>query len=267
MSNRLSQYKSGSYGGAKSKNYGKANYDKRSAMNQALIQSKRNLAPLARRGFNPMAVANNKERKYYDTPAQTWSVNTAGTFVLAHIPVRGSDYNNRIGRKTLIRSIYLRGQIVLQPAKSVEEHPDTLRIVRAQVGRLIILLDTQPNGVAATTANLLSANNPFSHLNPDNRDRFRVLKDKLYTFDPWIYKPLAAAAGAQSNMTAFNRTNYAIKIYKKLNIETVFNDSNDQTIAAINTNALYVFFIGSHGADADLELKAELSFRVRFDDI
>jgi len=267
MSQRLSQYKTGSYGGGKSKNYGKANYAQRSAANQQNILAKRNLAPLARRGFNPMAVANNKERKYYDTPGQTFAVNTTGTFILAHIPVLGSDYNNRIGRKTLIKSLYIRGEIMINPAGSVEGFPAIPRTVKAQVARMIILLDTQPNGVAATTLNLLKEAEPLSHLNADNRDRFRILKDKLFTFDPWVYNPIAGAPAAASQYCCFGKTNYAIKIYKKLNIETVFNNSVDQTIAAINTNALYVYFIGNHVQNDDLEVKAKVSFRVRFDDI
>lgn len=269
MSQRMNQYKQGSYGsGSKSKSVITKNYIKRSAANQAAIGYKRDLAPLARRGFNPMAVANNRERKYFDTPGNSYRVNTDGTFLLAHIPVKGSDYNNRIGRKNLIRSLYIRGAIELVPANSVEDAGPIQRIAKAQVARMIVFIDSQPNGSAPTRADLLQEAEPRSHLNPNNRDRFRILKDKLYTFDPYVYKPIeiGVAPNIQGAVAAFNRTSYTIKMYKKLNVETIFNDSNDATIAAINTNALYVFWIGNHAPDVNLEVAAKVSLRVRFDD-
>lgn len=267
MSQRLSQYKTGSYGIHRNKNYSKSMYNSKSAANQQMITKRRPAAPLANRGFNPMAVAVNKERKYFDTPGGVYRVNTNGRFILAHVPVLGTDYNNRIGRKTIAKSIYLRGEILLQPCRQLEANPNTERIVNGQQARLIIFIDSQPNGALPLVNDLLIEAEPLGQLNPNNRDRFRILKDKVYVFDPFIYRPNANADPSRNSITCFNRTAYPIKIFKKMNVETVFNMGVAQTIGDINTNALYVFFIGNHLADADLETTAKISMRVRFDDV
>lgn len=270
MSQRLSQYKTGSYGANKSKNYGKSMYNNKSQQNQLSIAKRRPAAPVSNRGFNPMAVAVNRERKYFDTPGQTYRVNTGGRFILAHVPVLGTDYHNRIGRKTLSKSIYLRGEILLQACRQLEANPLVPRIVNGQQARLIIFVDTQPNGAAPLIGDLLTEAEPLGQLNPNNRDRFRILKDKVYVFDPFVYSPrlVAAVPGPEQNPnSSWNRTAYPIKIFKKLNIETIFNNGVASTIGDINTNALYVFLVGNHAADADLETTCKISMRVRFDDI
>lgn len=260
MSQRMSQYKQGSYGSARKKTT-TDEYKKHSAANQLTIAKNRNLAPLARRGFNTFMNVSNKERKYFDSPGQGYAVNTNGIFILAHIPILGSDYNNRIGRKTVVRSLYIRGHIGIKAAGSIESGPAVVKRVDMSITRMIIFVDAQPNGVAPVVTDLLNTASPSSHLNPNNRDRFRILKDKIWAFDPYVYQPVVANGA----IAAFNRTNYPIKLYKKLNIETVFNADVNQTIAAINTNAIYVFFIGSQPA-GDTDNETRIAMRVRFDD-
>lgn len=267
MSGRLSQYKSGQYGSIsnKRKQMVRDAYAAQSLRNQALIVAKRPTgAPLANRGFKPITPLS-KERKYFDTASQTWTCNTTGTFVLLNVPARGADYNQRIGRKITVRSIYARGSIYIQPAENIEAVAENTNISKPQVVRMVIFIDAQPNGVAPVLADLLQEAEPSSQLNPNNRDRFKIIKDKLFAFDPFYIRQAQADPATASNL-AFGRTIYTVKQYKKTSIETIYNENNNQTIGDINTNALYVFFIGSHAASATLEAKAHLSFRLRFDD-
>lgn len=272
MSSRSSAYKSGSYGAlSNKKKQALINaYSRRSLQNQALITAHRSTgAPLANRGFKPMAVANNKEKKYFDTPIQGWNIHDNGTFVLVNVPITGSDYNNRIGRKITNRSLYIRGSIFMRSAMQMSAAPLVAQYVDAQLCRMILFCDSQPNGAAPNVTDLLDSASPGAQLNPNNRDRFRVIKDKLFTFDPLVLQPYVAAdpGPIQYGYCALNRTIYPIKMYKKLNIETVFNQGVAGGIGDINTNALYLFFIGSadNGQPND-QTVAHISIRLRFDD-
>jgi len=267
---RQSNYKSGSYGVAdKKKNAASKHYAYQSNNNQAIIQARRGGAPLANRGFRPTAVAGNKERKYFDTPGQAYACNTAGNFILLNIPVTGTDYNDRIGRKISSRSIYVRGEVTLTPTFLLETNPATTYISNGQQVRMILFVDSQPNGAAPAVLDLLTEAFPRGQLNPNNRDRFRILKDKIFVFDPFVYFPVNddPMANGRGAVAAFNRTTYHIKMYKKLNIETIFNQGVGGTIGDINTNAIYLFFIGNHAPSATLQATAEIAMRLRFDDI
>lgn len=239
---------------------------------QQMINFNRSIAPrapLANRGFSSMSLIANRERKYFDTPGQNWNVNNAGTFILAFVPQTGTDFNNRVGRKTIAKSIYIRGSIRLNAAHNIEGNPLVEVISAPQTARMIIFIDSQPNGAAPILTDLLTEAAPDGQLNPNNRDRFRILKDKLFAFDSVAFHPLVTVPGANFTSTsyaAWNRTMYNIKVYKKLNMETIFNQLHNGDIGDISTNAMYVFFIGSHAASATLAATARITIRVRFDD-
>ena len=212
-------------------------------------------APLATRGFSSMSLTQNRERKFYDINTATYQANTTGSFTLLHIPILGSDFNNRIGRKTLIKSIYIRGRIFIEPAQAV-----AATTAGHQQCRLILFIDNQPNGAAPAVTDLLNEALPSSHLNPNNRDRFKVIKDKTYVFEPFTFSTTAT-----QSVAAWNRTVHDVKIYKKCNAETIFNGTNGGTIGDINSGALYMFWIGSASAGA-LDGNAVIATRIRFDD-
>ena len=267
MSARLSQYKTGAYGMGKKKSAATEAYTRRSLHNQAIITAKRpSGAPLSNRGFKGISTTT-KERKYFDTPGQDWRVNTNGQFILLNVPVLGSDYNNRIGRKITSRSLYIRGTIRINAAIAVEGAPAVDVLCAAQEARMIVFVDSQPNGAQPIVADLLTEALPRGQLNPNNRDRFRILKDKLFQFDPFCYTHAVAGPPANPQQLFAGKTMYQMKIYKKLNIETIFNNGVAGTIGDINTNAIYVFFIGSHGPNVATETTAGITARIRFDDV
>lgn len=203
--------------------------------------------------------APNKERKFSDRDVSGYQVSSAGQFSLLHVPTLGSDFTNRIGRKTNPKSLYIRGKLEITKTASV-----ATATVGSTLNRLIILLDNQPNGAVPAVTDLLSSASPSSQLNPNNRDRFRIIKDKVYALDACVIENIGPNVE-----NSWNRTIIPIKIFKKLKFETIFNSQDDATIASINTGALYMFWIGNagfQGNEADWVITANLSTRVRFDD-
>lgn len=224
--------------------------------------------PLAKRTFayNPQAKGrklvrptpvpfNIHERKVNDIAAATYQVNTGGSFTLLCNPQLGSDMNNRIGRKILIKSAYIRGFLSTEPAGSA-----AVNSVGVQQARFILFCDMQPNANAPAVTDLLVAATPISHLNLNNRDRFRVYADKMFTFGPYFRDTTATQSVAAAAQQA-----YTFKKFKRLNLETVFNATNGGSIADINSGALYMFWIGSVGAGTT-DVNAILTTRVRYVD-
>lgn len=210
--------------------------------------------PLSTRGYRPNAV----EKKVYDVGPTSKACNTTGTVTALFIPTLGSDMQNRIGRKTCIEKSYLRGFITLEAAS------DTLSgcASESQAARIMLVWDSQPNGATAAIADILKdpGNATQSQLNMDYRDRFKVIWEKNFTFDPLIIP------GGAVNANIMNRTCYFFKKYKKLKLETIFNNTNGGTIADISSGALLLVTIGTVAAGADTNTNLFFSHRTRFSD-
>ena len=212
-------------------------------------------SPLATRGFGDMGHLPNREKKFFDATFQSAAISTTGGFYLLFCPQLGSDYNQRIGRKVVIKSLYTKAFFVVERALSNVDG-----FSPAQMMRMIIFVDYQPNGATPIATDLLTASHPLAHLNPNNRDRFKIIKDKTFSFDPIILD------GTNTNRACFNRTCADLKNYKKLGIETIFNSTNAGSIGDITTGALYMFLVGSQ-ASGQSDIDGGIETRVRFDDV
>ena len=212
-------------------------------------------APLSTRGWRPF-VTTNHELKVQDLAPATYQVNTTGSITLLAVPIVGADYNARVGRKIVLKSLYIRGRVYL-------EWDTTLAVVSClgQQARMIIVVDNQPNGAAPAITDILNTAEPSSQLNLNNRDRFRILCDKEYFFDP-----VALSTTANQSVAAMNRTGYNIKVYKRLNQEMIFNSVNGGTVADIASGALYMVWLGSIAAGTNVDTNAFVSTRVRYAD-
>lgn len=213
-------------------------------------------APLATRGWTGTPLLGSiMERKVSDLAPAIYNVITAGNFVLLHCPILGTDYTARIGRKTVINSVYIKGKVYL----ACDLVPTTPVAVPGQKCRFILFVDNQPNGAAPAVTDLLNnASGVNAQLNLNNRDRFRILKDKTFVFDPYILSTTATQAVA-----GFNHTISNFKMFKRCKIETIFNATNGGTIADINSGALYMFWVGEQVAGT-LQVNFEGTTRVRF---
>jgi len=210
--------------------------------------------PLASRGY----VLNTQERKVFDIDVASYAVDTTGSITLLADPQVGADMNQRIGRKILLKSVYIRGYVRTEAATSTLPLVNTI----GQMGRFIIFADLQPNGAAPAVTALLKEASPASQLNIDNRDRFKVYCDREFIFDPYG----ASTTATQTYLSCTNQIR-AIKKFKKINLEMIFNATNGGTIADVNSGALYMLWIGNVAAGTNTNMSASLSTRVRYSDM
>lgn len=186
-------------------------------------------------------VGSGPERKFVDTvlgnvTTSTLSIGTnsagdSGTPTL--VPgqllnglLQGTDSTTRIGRKIIMTSIQGRITLTCQNNAAGAIPAGTLG---GQV-RLIVFMDNQTNGlIPALSDVMLNATNQFiqSPYNLNNRERFRVLYDKIRMIDPQ------------------NQQSCYFKLYKKLNAPVIFNAGNAGTVADIQTGSIY-FAIGTN---------------------
>lgn len=210
------------------------------------------MVPLSTRGYTPNLV----EKKVFDRDSTLYQVNSTGSFTLLCAPIPGSDMTNRIGRKILIKSVYVRGFVGHERAMNLAAIDAS-----GQLPRMILFIDYQPNGAAPAVTDILKETGPVSQLNLNYRDRFKILCDKQWVVDPFMY----SAVATQSYASAAN-TLKPVKVYKKLNLTTVFNAGTAGTIADIASGALYMFWIGGAVAGTQ-DINASICTRVRYVDV
>lgn len=183
------------------------------------------------------------ELKVADLDVNSYNINTTGSVTLLAVPTLGTDMTNRIGRKIQLKSVYVRGFMVIDGNLSA---PPGAQTTSSQQWRFILFEDRQPNGAAPALTAVLKEAHPASQLNLDNRDRFRILKDKTWVVDPFLYSSTATSTlSGQANVT------HQLKCYKKLNIESVFNGTNGGTILDISSGALYMLWVGNAASVVD----------------
>lgn len=187
---------------------------------------------------NPSRMA---ERKFKDTLSQSATITFgAGTFTAPAILnglTQGSDATNRIGRKVIWKSLYLRMTAALAATSTGGGNI-----------RCIIVYDKQANAAAPAVTDILVQDAFTSPNNLNNRDRFVTLCDQ-------ITDPIGAATEFSAH----------IEYFKKINLETVFNSGNAGTIGDIQSGSLYIMF-AQQGTIATASGQITWSTRLRFDD-
>jgi len=164
---------------------------------------------------------------------------TAGAIQLLNGVTQGTDYNNRIGRKMLMKSIMCRFIVKLGTVDSP-----------GQVIRLLIVYDAQTNAALPAVTDVLQTADVLSPMNLNNRDRFKILSDKW-----WSTGAFDQTAGA---LTAGEFCPAMEKFYKKINLE-VNNSGTANTIGSIATGGVYAIVIGEVATN-DFELYSRIRF-------
>lgn len=235
----------------------RANFDRRKAkMNAARypFPSLPYTRPYARRPYVRPPPRIVPEKKVKDVAGVT-QANTTGTFSLLNGVAVGSDYTERVGRKTLNKSIYIRGRVQTEASLTA-----AVGAIPAQQARMIILVDNQPNAATPATTDLLNTATPESQLNLNNRDRFKILHDETFVFDPYLYSTTATQSYASTSKQIHD-----VKYHRFINEETIFNGNGGATIAGMSSGAIYMFWIGSEAAGAT-DINFTGSTRVRYND-
>jgi len=192
------------------------------------------MVPLASRGYQ----FNSKEVKFFDYFINGQAVTSTGVVAAFFTPVQGTDIYNRIGRKVVAKSIFLRAYLISSPALTLPTQALT-----GQMCRMMILIDFQPNASIATPTNILEQVYCWSPLNYDNRDRFKVLCDKSFVMDPYIFNP--GATLSQNNVSGQVKQ---WKRFRRIRQEVIFNNGNAGSYADVSSGLLLVFFMCTNNA-------------------
>lgn len=162
------------------------------------------------------------------------SDNISGSMLLLNGVAVGTDFFNRTGRKVQLKSVQLKGQLTLLAGgsdASSESYPIQAAIV----------YDDQPNGVIPVISDIFQAvdsggsatsASPYTPINLNNRDRFKILKDWSIALKPF------GATGAIATYGDGMHGMRDISFYTKLNLDMIFGGTG-ATIASIQTGALY----------------------------
>ena len=212
----------------------------RQVLRSRMVASPR--APLATRGF--YGVYNRRGRdelKFIDLAANATPWTTAGVVGILNGVAQGTDFNQRIGRSTSMKSILFRFNIEKTATDS-----------EGCTCRCILFYDAQTNGVAPLVTDVLASASYLSPMNLNNRDRFKILADCFMGTDAYDGGgPIVAGTFTEQNKT----------IFKKFNLECQFSGTG-ATVGSISTGGIFALFIASENNT----LAYELYSRIRFTD-
>lgn len=208
------------------KNYRKKNYKKNGM--RKFNQGVRTVGNVARTATAAMGAAKlalsliNPEFKYVDKEG-TQSITNASAFVLLNGLTKGNGSSNRIGRSIKIMSLEL--SFIL--SKNISD-------TNQEFVRVALLLDKEPNGATPSFLDVWESNTNYicTPRNLDNRKRFVIMKDYVL--------PLPVSGGTQA---------YYKTLYKKMEMHTIYDNSDAGTIADISSNALYLVFVSDSSTD------------------
>jgi len=179
------------------------------------------------------------EKKFVDV-AQTFAPTasavtfTAGT--LLNGVATGTDASSRIGRKAVIKSLLLRVTAAMATG------------TKGGAFRILCVYDKQANATAPAITDILLADAFNSPNNLTYRDRFVTIFDNVT--DP-------VDAGGPNEL--------AFTLYKKLNLETLWNAGTDALIGSIASGSIYLF-VAQSGSIATNAPSVTIRSRVRYTD-
>lgn len=181
------------------------------------------------------------EKKFIDTTPTFNIVASSSAFVATPVLLNGvgtgATATDRVGRKILMKSLYVRYAL----------NRSATTTLGANV-RIVVVYDRQPNAAPPGITDVFLADAFLSPNNLSNRDRFVILCDEV-----------------TESIDAAGPSTQAGTIYKKINLETTFNAVAASDITTITTGSVYMFVAQSgQAATANLALNARA--RIRFTD-
>ncbi len=190
------------------------------------------------------------ELKFHDIDIDDAGIATNGTIIedSCNGIAQGVTEVQRIGRKCTIKNINWRFAFILPNSASESLGDETVR--------LILYLDKQANGAAATATDILESDDFQSFNNLANKSRFRTLMDRTYD--------LNAQAG-MGNGTANDTASFSIQdtFFKKCNIPIEF-DSTTGAITEVRSNNIGVLLLSRDGSNTSASFESKM--RLRFSD-
>ncbi len=160
----------------------------------------------------------NVEFKTNDLAASATLTTTPLIAVLNSIST-GDQFNTRDGRKVRWKSVQVNLEITMH-ATPIND-----------MVRIMIVIDKQPNEIGLVIGDLLDTTTICSFRNLDQRKRFVILRDDVIT--------LSVGGGTVKYW------NY----YRKIDMITIYDDSDAGTIADISTNAMWLVMFSTEATN------------------
>lgn len=175
-----------------------------------------------------------QELKAIDVTLAPLTSATTGTFLLLNAPVPGNDLFNRIGRKAYFKNVNFECY-----------WKDSGAIATNEFLRLILFYDSQANAAAPVLADVLknanaaAASTILSHVNLDNRERFKIIRNWRRAM------PVTTAVNnVGANTLLSPGCDFAFNEFITLGeIETIYNVGTAGTVADVQSGALWLLLI------------------------
>lgn len=180
-----------------------------------------------------------EELKFLDTSSSTIFAAAGAVNTNLNILPTGTGESARIGRKVVIKSIHIRGDIIHNPSGLTNA---------SNLVRIIVIQDQQANGATFTVTDYLTAAQVLSHRNLANIDRFKMLGD---------YTVAITAQSGDSASPAEVRRKY--KFYKRCNIPIEFSGVAG-TITEQRSNSLAILMIADTGVVTTFSYTARIRY-------
>ncbi len=190
-----------------------------------------------------------QELKFFDLDINDASIAIAGTIAedSCLTIAQGDGEQERDGRKMCVKKLGWKFRINVPAIAGAN-------IVTGDTVRVMLYLDTQTNGAAATAALILASDDFQSFNNLEQGKRFRTLMDRTYDLN------INAAAGdGAANDTA----PYVISdsFYKDMNLPVTYDSSaTTGAIATMRDNNIGVLLLSKTGNLAEFESKMRIRF-------
>lgn len=180
----------------------------------------------------------NVEFKYHDVHANQAAHTTGGIIPLNYVN-QGDGATSRDGDQFRMKSLDMTFNVSL-PSSAV----------RPNNTRMLLVLDTEPNGVLPLVTDVIDTASGATYINAPrnlaNRSRFVIMKDWLVTLNP-------------NGTEATSR-----KYFRKIDIKVLYNGAT-ATILTLKNNGLFLLVLGDEAVAATNPVY-DISSRIRFID-
>lgn len=189
----------------------------------------------------------NNELKFVDSYNAFSVASGIGTVTDFTDPIEtGTTESKRIGRQITIKKIMLKGFIELDAST----HPQSTGWFR-----LMVILDTQTNGLRANTGDIwhdTATSGLLTYNNLSNKYRFKTLLDKTMTINASCYDSVASEYGLVTRHFSY---------FKALSLPIEYSDGGTGAITEIRTNNIYIITVS-----AGTGMTVYMNRRTRFSD-
>lgn len=208
------------------------------------------------RAFNK---APKEELKCFDVTPGNLNFQTSGTGTTVQVynsVPQGVEVYQRIGRKIYMKSLHIRGQIQCIATAAID------------VGRILVVYDSQSNGGGLPVVGSLLQDcnagvniNGFSHININNRQRFKIIRDYQVILPAATFTAgVITNPGHQDNIENSHMINWFIPLK---GLESIFQATSTGTVTDIQSGSLLIFALSNA---QDNKYTFSLTTRLRYYD-